>query len=153
MSSKWCVTIVALFVCSLAFAQDPTKTEPTHYKVAFENETVQVVDVHYGPHEKSGMHEHPGGVVVVITGGHLRFTDQKGNEQEVLAKAGESRWFPPFHHKVENMGDTPYNAVYVVIKGKHTQKNASATPGDRPQPGMDAETAKLLATALASAQR
>jgi quercetin dioxygenase-like cupin family protein len=113
----WAVVFVCL-ILPAARAQDPTKVEPKHYKLAFENETVQVVDVHYGPHEKSGMHEHPGGVVVVITAGHLRFTDQNGKVQEVYAKPGESRWFPAFKHKVENLGDTSYNAVYVGIKPK-----------------------------------
>ena len=74
---------VVLVLLALANAQDPAKVEPTHYKLAFENEFVQVVDVHYGPHEKSGLHDHPGGVVVVLTGGHLRFTDQNGKVQEV----------------------------------------------------------------------
>jgi hypothetical protein len=55
-------------------------------------------------------------VVVVITGGHLKFTDQNGKITEVYAKAGESRWFPPFKHRVENLGDEPYNAVYIGIK-------------------------------------
>jgi hypothetical protein len=64
------------------------------------------------------MHDHPGGVVVVVTGGHLRFTDQNGKVTEVYAKEGEARWFPPFKHKVENIGDEPYNAVYIGIKGK-----------------------------------
>ena len=84
------ITVLVLFGFSGASAQDPTKVEPSHYKLAFENESVQVVDVHYGPHEKSGMHDHPGGVVVVINGGHLRFTDQHGGVREVFAKAGES---------------------------------------------------------------
>jgi len=39
----------------------------------------------------------------------------------VYSKAGEARWFPPFKHKVENVGDEPYNAVYVGIKGKVTE--------------------------------
>jgi quercetin dioxygenase-like cupin family protein len=102
----------------LAAAQDPTKVEPKHYKQDFENERVQVVSVHYGPHEKSALHEHPGGVVVVITGGHLKFTDEKGKVTEVFAKPGEARWFNPFKHTVENVGDTAYNAVYVGIKNK-----------------------------------
>jgi quercetin dioxygenase-like cupin family protein len=107
--------LLAGIVATTALAQDPTKVEPKHYKLNFENEHVQVVSVHYGPHEKSEMHEHPGGVVVVITGGHLRFTDQNGKVTEVYAKTGETRWFPPFKHKVENLGDEPYNAVYVGI--------------------------------------
>ena len=101
-----------------ALAQDPTKVAPAHYKLDFENEHVQVISVHYGPHEKSALHEHPGGVVVVITGGHLKFTDDKGKVTEVFAKPGEARWFNPFKHTVENVGDTAYNAVYVGIRSK-----------------------------------
>jgi len=111
------LAFVSLVRCA-TLAQDPTKIEPTHYKLAFENEWVQVVNIHYGPHEKSRLHQHPGGVVVVLTEGHLKFTDQHGKVQEVRANPGESRWFPPFRHRVENLGDTPYNAVYVGIKTK-----------------------------------
>jgi quercetin dioxygenase-like cupin family protein len=107
--------LVSLTV-SLSLAQDPTKVEPRHYRLGFENERVQVVYVYYGPHEKSGMHDHPGGVAVNVTGGHLKFTDENGNTQEVTSKAGEARWFPAHKHKVENLGATPYNAVYIGIK-------------------------------------
>jgi quercetin dioxygenase-like cupin family protein len=115
---------LTLFLCvaiSGALAQEATKVEPKHYKLAFENESVQVVDVHYGPHEKSGLHDHPGGVVVYITGGHLKFTDQNGTVKEVYAKAGESRWFPPFKHRVENLGDKPFDAVYIGLKTKASE--------------------------------
>jgi len=105
-----------------ALAQDPTVVESKHYKRAFENDEVQVVDVHYGPHEKSKMHSHPGGVVVYVTGGHLKFTDEKGNVKEVYAKAGESRFFPPFKHRVENLEDKPFDAVYVGLKTKAGEK-------------------------------
>ncbi|HEX6805294.1 MAG TPA: cupin domain-containing protein [Terriglobales bacterium] len=101
---------------TMMIAQDPKVVEPTHYKLAFENDEVQVVDVHYGPHEKSKLHSHPGGVVVYINGGHIRFTDEHGNVKEVYAKPGESRFFPPFHHKVENLSDKPFDAVYVGLK-------------------------------------
>ncbi len=56
-------------------------------------------------------------------------------------KPGESYWFPPFKHKVENLGDTPYNAVYIGIKTKRTVSRA--TPGDA-EPQMDAQTRKIL---------
>jgi beta-alanine degradation protein BauB len=121
--------------------QDPTKVEPTHYKLAFENETVQVVDVHYGPHEKSSLHAHPGGVVVVLTEGHLRFRDENGKTQEVYAKAAESRWFPPFKHQVENLGDSAYNAVYIGIKSHRATSQASISE----RPLTDEQTRKLIA--------
>ena len=134
--------VFVFFACTLALSQDPTKVEAKHYTLAFENETVQVINVHYGPHEKSELHSHPGGVVVVLTGGHLKFTDEKGVSREVFAKPGESRWFPPFRHKVENLGDTPYNAVYVGLKIKRTEAGANSKAG---QPKMDAKTKKFVA--------
>jgi quercetin dioxygenase-like cupin family protein len=116
-----CAAVIFCLSVNGALAQDPTKVEPKHYRLVFENEKVQVVSVHYGPHERSELHEHPGGVVVIVTGGHLRFTDQNGKVTETFAKSGEARWFPPFKHKVENLGDEPYNAVYVGIKSKTTE--------------------------------
>jgi beta-alanine degradation protein BauB len=149
-SRSFCVALLALFFWAVAFAQDPTKVEPTHYKLAFENEYVQVVNVHYGPHEKSGLHAHPGGVVVVLTAGHLRFTDENGKTQEVSAKPGEARWFPPFKHKVENLGATPYNAIYIGIKNKHLNNEASLKAGPSE---MDEQTKKLVAEALVAAMK
>src|SRR5579863_8623442 len=135
-----CLTLC--LAVSLATAQDPTKVEPKHYKLQFENEHVQVVSVHYGPHEKSEMHDHPGGVSVSVTGGHLRFTDQSGKVTEVYAKAGEARWFPPFKHKVENLGDEPYNGVYIGIRNKMT---ASANELQPYAPVSPEQLAKILA--------
>jgi len=149
-SSSFCVALLVLFFCAVALAQDPTKVEPTHYKLAFENEYVQVVNVHYGPHEKSSLHSHPGGVVVVLTSGHLRFTDENGKTQEVSAKPGESRWFPPFKHKVENLGTTSYNAVYIGIKNKRLNEEASLKAGPSE---MDEQMKKLVADALLAAMK
>lgn len=140
-----CAAALLCLAASVSAAQDPTKVEPKHYRLQFENEYVQVVNVHYGPHERSEMHEHPGGVVIVVTGGHLRFTDQNGKVTEVYSKAGESRWFPPFKHKVENVGDEPYNAVYVGIKGKVAEYKA-----DQPAGGL--LTPALLTKIMANAQ-
>ena len=138
----FCAVLPVLLFCAAASAQDPTKVEPTHYKLAFENEYVQVVNVHYGPHEKSSLHAHPGGVVVVLTSGHLRFTDENGKTQEVFAKPGDPRWFPPFKHKVENLGDEPYNAVYVGVKAAAVKvaENSAGPPDD--------QTARILAEYL-----
>src|SRR5580658_476268 len=136
--------------CSVARAQDPTKVEPTHYKLAFENEYVQVVNVHYGPHEKSGLHAHMGGVVVVLTSGHLRFTDENGKVQEVYAKPGDPRWFPPFKHTVENLGNSAYNAVYIGIKDKRLAGEVSVRGANS---GMDEQTKKLITEALLAAAK
>ncbi len=137
-----------VFVClatTFSLTQDPTKVEPKHYKLDFENERVQVVTVHYGPHEKSILHDHPGGVVVSLTEAHLRFIDENGKVREVYSKPGEARWYPPFKHRVENLGDTSYEAVYIGIKGKlATASNGSVDPTT----AMDEETKKIVAALL-----
>ena len=141
----------ALLCLATAFAvgQDPVKVEPRHYKLDFENDRVQVVSVHYGPHEKSGLHDHPGGVVVILTEAHLLFTDENGKVREIFSKPGEARWYPPFKHKVENLGDTPYDAVYVGIKGKLAASNGA--PGSTT--AMDEETQKIVAAYLLASQK
>jgi len=145
MQSKLFSALV--FVCvaaAVVLAQDPTKVEPKHYKLNFENEHVQVISVHYGPHEKSVLHEHPGGVVVALTAAHLRFTDENGKIREVYSKPGETRWYPPFKHMVENLGDTTYDAVYVGVKsGASVSVSSAGSP-----PAMDEETRKILAEFL-----
>ena len=141
-----------VFVCLAgvsSLAQDPTKVEPKHYKLDFENDRVQVVSVHYGPHEKSVLHEHPGGVVVSVTTAHLRFTDEEGKTREVFAKPGEARWYPPFKHKVENLGSTTYDAVYVGLKGK---TSAAVDHSTDPTGAMDEETRKIVAALVAAAK-
>ena len=123
---------VGAFLClatAYSLGQDPTKVEPRHYKLDFENDRVQVVSVHYGPHERSVLHDHPGGVVVSLTEAHLRFTDDNGKVREVYSKSGEARWYPPFKHRVENLGDTSYEAVYIGLKAKPvTASNRSIDP-------------------------
>jgi beta-alanine degradation protein BauB len=141
--------LVLVLVLSLAFsaglAQDPTKVESKHYKLGFENERVQVVYIHYGPHEKSAIHDHPAGVVVNLTNGHLRFTDEKGVTQDVRAIHGEARWFPPVKHKVENLSDTAYDGIYIGVKGGGTRVQG-------PPMEMDDATGQML-LALMRAKR
>ena|SRR5690348_1949028 len=151
MRSKlfWAGVLVCL-ATALALAQDPTKVEPRHYKLDFENERVQVVAVTYGPHEKSALHDHPGGVVVSITEAHLRFTDENGKEREVFSKPGEARWYPPFKHRVENLGDTTYRGVYIGVKGK---LSSASNGSNDPTTAMDEETKRIVAALVAAAKQ
>jgi quercetin dioxygenase-like cupin family protein len=152
----------SVFVCLVAIygsAQDPTKVEPRHYKLDFENEHVQVVSVHYGPHEKSVLHDHPGGVVVALTAAHLRFTDENGKTREVYSKPGEVRWYPPFKHRVENLGDTAYDAVYVGVKGQNSTVVSSGgvaqalPPAASSSPAADAEISRIIAAYALAARK
>lgn len=119
--SRGFLGVAVLLLGTTAVAQEATKVEPTHYRIAFENENVRVIDIHYGPHQKSAMHQHPAGVAVYITEGHFRFIDETGKVTMADAKSGDARWFPVFKHKVENMSDKPFDGVYIEIKTKPQQ--------------------------------
>ena len=116
--------MVALWVVSAvpAFAQDPVKVDPKHYKVEFENEHVRVLRISYGAGEKSVMHSHPNSVAVFLTDGQVKFTTPDGKSREVPAKAGSTEWTPAGKHLPENIGDKPFELILVELKGKSTGK-------------------------------
>jgi hypothetical protein len=83
---------------------DPVAVDKTHYEVAFENEYVRVLRVHFGPHEKGGMHEHILNRVV------LYLNDQTN------AKADEVRMAGAATHAEENAAATPADRIAVELK-------------------------------------
>jgi hypothetical protein len=85
---------------------DPTVVDPKHYKIEFENEYVRVLRIHFGPREKSPMHEHIGNRVVVY------LNDQSGG------KADEARIAAAATHTEENASDTPADRIAVELKTK-----------------------------------
>jgi quercetin dioxygenase-like cupin family protein len=105
-----------------AFAQDPVKVDPKHYKVEFENEQVRVLRISYAAGEKSVMHEHPASVAVFLTDGQVKFTTPDGKSTEVPAKAGSTQWTPAGKHLPENIGDKPFELILVELKGKAAGK-------------------------------
>src|SRR4051794_21637196 len=79
------IALLAYLLCLMmlsAFAQDPTKVDPKHYKVETENAQVRVLRIQYGPHEKSVMHGHPAAVAIFLTDQNTRFTYPDGKTED-----------------------------------------------------------------------
>jgi quercetin dioxygenase-like cupin family protein len=106
----------------IARAQDAAKVDTKHYTVAFENDQVRVLKVHYGPGEKSVMHSHPDTMVVFLTDGKGKFNFPDGKSQDFNVKAGEVMHNPATVHLPENTGDQPWDVVVVELKGAHAKK-------------------------------
>jgi hypothetical protein len=83
---------------------DPTAVDARHYKVAFENEHVRVLRVHYDAHEKGETHEHILNRVVVY------LNDQPG------AKADDVRMAGAIVHAEENASGQPADRIAVELK-------------------------------------
>ena len=115
------VLILLCVIClaaSTAGAQDPVKVDPKHYKVEFENAQVRVLRVHYGPHQKSVMHEHPDTVAVFVTDSAVKFTMPDGKTEDSKGKAGQTMWIKAGKHLSENTSDKPMEAIVIEMKAK-----------------------------------
>jgi quercetin dioxygenase-like cupin family protein len=95
---------------------DPVKVDAKHYKVEFENESVRVLRISYGPGEKSVMHDHPNAVAVYLTDGMTRMTTPDGKSQDMPAKAGGTSWTPAGSHLPQNVGNKPFELILVELK-------------------------------------
>jgi hypothetical protein len=83
---------------------DPTKVDPQHYKVAFENEHVRVLRIHYDAHEKGQTHEH------ILNRMVLYLNDQPGGKADDVRMAGAAK------HAEENASGQPADRIAVEIK-------------------------------------
>lgn len=117
------VAVVALAgTAVIVRAQDAAKVDAKHYTVAFENDQVRVLKVHYGPGEKSVMHSHPNTVAVFITDAKGKFTFPDGKTQEFDVKAGEAMADTAKTHLPENTSDKAFDLVVIELKGKPSAK-------------------------------
>ena len=117
------VAVIALAGAAVVLrAQDAAKVDAKHYTVAFENNQVRVLKVHYGPGEKSTMHSHPNTVAVFLTDTKGRFTFPDGKSEDFNARAGDAIWNDAKVHLPENTGDKAFEVVLVELKGKPAAK-------------------------------
>jgi len=103
-------------------AQDAAKVDAKHYTVAFENDQVRVLKVHYAPGEKSTMHSHPNSVAVFLTDVQGKFTFPDGKSQDFNRKAGDVLWDDAKSHLPENTGDKAFDVVVVELKSTPSAK-------------------------------
>ena len=115
-------TIFKLFVIVVAFtvysasAEDAPVAEPDHYTVVFENDRVRVLRANYQPGEKSSMHTHKAGLVIIPTGSHELFTFPDGNTVEIVNEPNAVVWSEAIEHTAEMLGPNPVEAFVVELK-------------------------------------
>jgi quercetin dioxygenase-like cupin family protein len=96
---------------------DAVKLDPKHYEVEYENDRFRVLRVKYGPNEKSVMHRHPAGVVIVLSDCDFRTYLPQGKERTIIGRRGQVIGFDkPFEHLPENLSTKPFEAIFVEVK-------------------------------------
>ena len=104
---------------------DPTASNPNHYKVAFENDRVRVLEYTDAPGDKTTPHEHPDSVMYTLSAFRRRLYSD-GSHRDVDIPAGLTGWLPAQQHHGENIGETATRVFFVELKAEA----AGSSPGD-----------------------
>ena len=120
----------AAAMSAVTFAQDPVKVDAAHYKLVFENASVRVLRISYGPGEKSVMHQHPDSTFISLGPSKVRFTMPDGKTQDQDMAVDSALYIPAGTHNPTNIGTTRTEGVLVEYK---TAAPGTATlPTSRP---------------------
>lgn len=138
------VTMMSTVLCSgSAMAQaatDSATADPSRHEVVFENEQVRVVRWTIPVGEKTLLHSHPDGVLILVNDYHARVTTPDGRTEEVNLKARSAVWRPATAHVEENLGNQPLRGVLV-----EPRQPSSALPAGFPDDvTADPKHAKVL---------
>ena len=107
---------------------DPVVTNPTHYKVIFENEHVRVLDYTDQPGDRTTPHEHPNSVMYTLTSFRRRLSSGDV-ERDVDISAETTSWLPAQQHSGHNIGDTPTHVILVELKDSATATQQAGALG------------------------
>jgi hypothetical protein len=141
----------------LAFQQ----TLPPNYTTILTNQTFRVIKVHYGPHEKVPVHDHPDTPTVYVylnDSGPIRIIhEEKDGTQSTLVRppthTGAFRVSPGMleRHSIENPGDLPSDFLRVELLEVRLGDKALAFPSpDFRGPAPTDTTHNLTATEFSS---
>ncbi|OCI30687.1 cupin domain-containing protein [Oerskovia enterophila] len=98
-----------------AAPDDPTVTDPDHYRTIFENERVRVLEYRDEPGTRTHPHHHPDSVMYTLSGFERRIS-AGDRVMEVELGPGETRWLPGQVHVGENTGSTATHAIFFELK-------------------------------------
>jgi quercetin dioxygenase-like cupin family protein len=94
---------------------DPVETNPSLYKVVFENERVRVLEYRDQPGARTTPHSHPDSVMLTLSSFDRRLSvgDQT---REVSLESGHAAWLPAQTHAGENIGTSETHVMFVELK-------------------------------------
>ncbi len=95
---------------------DPTVTNPDHYRTLWENEHVRVLEYADEPGERTTPHDHPNSVMITLSAFSRRLTAGE-RVFDTSLPAGQAVWLPAQRHAGENTGATPTRTILVELKG------------------------------------
>ncbi|OHV39822.1 MULTISPECIES: cupin domain-containing protein [Pseudofrankia] len=113
---------------------DPAVTDPSLYRLIFENDRVRVLEYRDVPGDRTNPHRHPDSVMVTLSAFRRRVS-VGGRAVEVDLPAGQARWLDAQEHSGENIGDTDTHSIFVELKEPRAVALATATDPLGPSAG------------------
>lgn len=95
---------------------DPTVTNPDHYRTLWENDLVRVLEYTDAPGDRTTAHDHPNSVMVTLSS-FSRKLSSDDRVFETTLPSGQAVWLPAQRHRGENIGDTPTHTILIELKG------------------------------------
>jgi hypothetical protein len=108
-----------LALADAASAQDATRSQPSSYRVAFENDKLRALEYRSRPGMGvcgQGVHSHPAHLTVVLVSGKVRAKTPDGKWVVADGKAGDVFWSEAETHEVENISGRDLHALLVELK-------------------------------------
>lgn len=100
---------------------DAVTADPDHYTTEFENDTVRLVRIRYGPGETSVMHHHPANCVIFLKDQPTTFELPSGEVVEApQGETGQVACGDAEAHLPTNTGDEGLEVMLVEMKGRAT---------------------------------
>ena len=94
---------------------DPVITDPTLYRVVWENDRVRILEYLDAPGDATHVHTHPDSVMVTLSA-FKRVIVSGGREVPVELDAGQVRWLDAQEHLGRNVGDTASHSIFIELK-------------------------------------
>jgi hypothetical protein len=118
MKARTLMPLLSLVLLSpaAAWAQDPVKVDPAHYKLVFENAAVRVLKIDYPVGAKSVMHKHPDSIVILLAPAKVKFSTPDGKSEDSEMANESAQYSPAGTHNPANIGSGKLDALLVEFK-------------------------------------
>jgi hypothetical protein len=116
MNTRTLWTLLAVSCAYVAGASSQSNSAAQLSRIEIDNDQVIVRRNIHLPHSVTPMHSHEAGLVVYLTDVHERSTSPDGSFKIVTRRAGEVVWAVARQHALENLGDTPTEALEIELK-------------------------------------
>lgn len=107
---------------------DPTLTNPDHYRTLWENDFVRVLEYTDEPGDRTTPHDHPNSVMVTLSDFSRRLSAGDRVFDTALT-SGQAVWLPAQRHSGQNTGTTPTHSILIELKGDAAGEQDSAVLG------------------------